>query len=532
MAYRQASTGNIDPAIFQGTNPLKALADYGQAYYDKKDERARLLAADAREQAKFDMQKQQYADAQAAKVAGAEYLNAIRQSTDKALTTQQDAEFDDKILNAPDTGKPLTPQEVAAFKAELSAAQEKTRKDPLAMMGIAQGVAVPANINAESASTMLGRVLDPYEKQYQINETHRLATDRDAAAHKKALEVAGLQHKNAMTQLEHQAQLTNDKTSYVRLDDKGNVAEVLLGRDLGKRTPEEQQKFMTVDAWNVWEDNNIAKGKNNEKATVGLVLNEDGDYDYAKPGDQGVRMFTVGDAEKLVKSSGKSGGSSNGSGGKASKTDVLSTITTEYAPKFDLFGKGDGEELIANSKYALALGVPPAQVKQMAEEASFTGSGWLGNRKADTDFYNTRNVTIVTKEGLHVPLGDAIEAAKIKGIDITKNGYVLSNKDIKDAVSAKNATSDEYGTWGSAGSTTPVVKKTQGMEMGNTLEQQNLLNAQQKVETGLRELFKNVPSGVGMSDSKKREVQRYYSNLDQTEKLYFDRKYGNPYHSL
>ena len=320
-----------------------------------------------------------------------------------------------------------------------------------------------ADLAPQTRLALLKEAEAPIEKTLDRRLTHEDRMSELQQQHKDRLSLEALSNTNANSRLEKEYGLKSDNMSFIKVDEATGKREVVLGKDLKTRPKEEQDKFTTLDAYEKLATLDINGNKIKAVHNVGVSMDEDGNYTYTKEGEAARFMLPVDEASKLV-GKGKSGGGGGGTaGGGKSKSDVLSSITTELAPKFDALGHGDGKTLIENSTAALALGVPPSIVKQLAEQASFEGSGWFSDRDASTAYYNKTGLTVITKEGEKVKLGDAIDAAKIKGVDVTAKGFTLSKSDLKKPTqAAKEADVDR--------SNIPApVTQTKGLEMGPSL---------------------------------------------------------------
>ncbi|NCB96996.1 MAG: hypothetical protein EOM36_01380 [Bacteroidia bacterium] len=291
----------------QVVNPLSTFGDDLQKFGVnlRQQELDRLAAerqanADKRAQEQLDMQKQQYADQQAAKAAGSKYMADLGRTLEAGVVSQADQ---DKLA-ALSQRQDISPEERAKqIDALLPKMSDAYQKDAGAQLQLMRGVIAAPTIDARDKVALYGSIADPLEKKLsraedtanrlaEIKEQDRLAGIRQQAGFTHSENLAKTANEKEM----ERARMLMSKETYIN-----NKGELIPGNIYMELKPEEQKE---------WANTGAKKDLLPPKAdkTYGVV-NDNGIYRAPKAGEKPTEFVEASVFNKIIDSDEKSTGS-------------------------------------------------------------------------------------------------------------------------------------------------------------------------------------------------------------------------------
>ena len=190
----------------QVVNPLSTFGDDMQKFGInlRQQELDRLAAerqanADKRAQEQLDLQKQQYADQQAAKAAGSKYMADLGRVLESGVVSQADQ----AKLAALSQNQTISPEERARqIDAMLPKMSDAYQKDTAGQLQLMRGVVAAPTMDARDKVALYGSMADPLEKKLDRTEQF---------ANQKTLQEMGDQKAIALARLNHDYRLAEQK---------------------------------------------------------------------------------------------------------------------------------------------------------------------------------------------------------------------------------------------------------------------------------------------------------------------------------
>lgn len=190
----------------QAANPLDSIGDdllkYGASLHQQELDRLAALRqanADKRAQEQLDLQKQQYADQQAAKAAGSKYMSDLGKVLESGVVSQADQ----AKLAAISQNQAISPEERARqIDAMLPKMSDAYQKDTGAQLQLMRGVVAAPTMDARDKVALYGSMADPLEKKLDRTEQF---------ANQKALQEMSDQKATALAKLNHDYRLAEQK---------------------------------------------------------------------------------------------------------------------------------------------------------------------------------------------------------------------------------------------------------------------------------------------------------------------------------
>ena len=233
----------------QVVNPLSTFGDDMQKFGInlRQQELDRLAAerqanADKRAQEQLDLQKQQYADQQAAKAAGSKYMADLGRVLESGVVSQADQ----AKLAALSQNQTISPEERARqIDAMLPKMSDAYQKDTAGQLKLLQGVQASPLLDTRDKVALLGSLANPLEKKLENDAVHVHRLAELDQAQKNALAVEALHNKNALARLDKEMELKLDATMYY--DPAKN--QYMYGKDLSKLPAEQRAAFKPLDVF-------------------------------------------------------------------------------------------------------------------------------------------------------------------------------------------------------------------------------------------------------------------------------------------
>ena len=209
----------------QVVNPLSTFGDDLQKFGInlRQQELDRLAAerqanADRRAQEQLDLQKQQYADQQAAKAAGSKYMADLGRVMEAGVVSQADQ----SKLAALSQRQDISPEERAKqIDALLPKMADAYQKDTGAQLQLMRGVVAAPTMDARDKVVLYGSMADPLEKKLDRTEQFANQKTLQEMGDQKAIALAKLNHdyRLAEQEAETKAQLSRfDKLEKAKQD--------------------------------------------------------------------------------------------------------------------------------------------------------------------------------------------------------------------------------------------------------------------------------------------------------------------------
>ena len=232
----------LDFARGQVVNPLDGIGDDLLKYSDSLKQQEQNKIANARAQEQLDLQKQQYADQQAAKAAGSKYMADLGRVLESGVVSQADQ----AKLAAISQNQAISPEERARqIDAMLPKMSDAYQKDTAGQLKALQGVQASPLLDTRDKVALLSSLANPLEKRIESDATHGYRMAELDQAQKNALAVEGLHNKNALSRLDKEMELKLDATMYY--DPAKN--QYMYGKDLTKLPAEQRAAFKPLDVF-------------------------------------------------------------------------------------------------------------------------------------------------------------------------------------------------------------------------------------------------------------------------------------------
>ena len=174
---------------------IRAFSDLNQQIAQQEQNKI----ANARAQEQLDLQKQQYADQQAAKAAGSKYMADLGRVLESGVVSQADQ----AKLAAISQNQAISPEERARqIDAMLPKMSDAYQKDTGAQLQLMRGVVAAPTMDARDKVALYGSMADPLEKKLDRAEQF---------ANQKTLQEMGDQKAIALAKLNHDYRLAEQK---------------------------------------------------------------------------------------------------------------------------------------------------------------------------------------------------------------------------------------------------------------------------------------------------------------------------------
>ena len=226
---------------------IRAFSDLNQQIAQQEQNKI----ANARAQEQLDLQKQQYADQQAAKAAGSKYMADLGRVLESGVVSQADQ----AKLAALSQNQTISPEERARqIDAMLPKMSDAYQKDTTGQLKLLQGVQASPLLDTRDKVALLGSLADPLEKRLDRDTKYGYDVKLQEAANAKALELERLRYdhdlKKIAAEKEAQKGLWKDKTEFDR--------EHTWMYD-PKTSEKKFYKDLTADERKTWIDNDTRK---------------------------------------------------------------------------------------------------------------------------------------------------------------------------------------------------------------------------------------------------------------------------------
>lgn len=268
-----------------------------ESIVDRYEKEEQNKIANARAQEQLDLQKQQYADQQAAKAAGSKYMADLGRVLESGVVSQADQ----AKLAAISQNQAISPEERARqIDAMLPKMSDAYQKDTGAQLQLMRGVVAAPTMDARDKVALYGSMADPLEKKLSIAEenANRLAEIKEQDKLAGIRQQAGFTHSENLAKIanekeEQRARLLMSKETYI--NDKGGLIPGNVYMDL---KPEEQKE---------WANTSAKKDLLTPKAdkTYGVV-NDNGTYRVPKEGEKPTEFVEASVFNKIIDTDEKS----------------------------------------------------------------------------------------------------------------------------------------------------------------------------------------------------------------------------------
>ena len=224
-----------------------------ESIVDRYEKEEQNKIANARAQEQLDLQKQQYADQQAAKAAGSKYMADLGSVLESGVVSQADQ----AKLAAISQNQAISPEERARqIDAMLPKMSDAYQKDTAGQLKLLQGVQASPLLDTRDKVALLGSLADPLEKRVERDATHgyrmaeldqaqKNALAVEAMHNKNALAVEALHNTNALARLNKEMELKLDATMFY--DPQKN--QYLYGKDVAKLPDDQRSGFKPLDVF-------------------------------------------------------------------------------------------------------------------------------------------------------------------------------------------------------------------------------------------------------------------------------------------
>ena len=170
-----------------------------ESIVDRYEKEEQNKIANARAQEQLDLQKQQYADQQAAKAAGSKYMADLGRVLESGVVSQADQ----AKLAAISQNQAISPEERARqIDAMLPKMSDAYQKDTAGQLQLMRGVVAAPTMDARDKVALYGSMADPLEKKLDRTEQF---------ANQKALQEISDQKAIALAKLNHDYRLAEQK---------------------------------------------------------------------------------------------------------------------------------------------------------------------------------------------------------------------------------------------------------------------------------------------------------------------------------
>lgn len=170
-----------------------------ESIVDRYEKEEQNKIANARAQEQLDLQKQQYADQQAAKAAGSKYMADLGRVLESGVVSQADQ----AKLAAISQNQAISPEERARqIDAMLPKMSDAYQKDTAGQLQLMRGVVAAPTMDARDKVALYGSMADPLEKKLDRTEQF---------ANQKALQEMSDQKAIALAKLNHDYRLAEQK---------------------------------------------------------------------------------------------------------------------------------------------------------------------------------------------------------------------------------------------------------------------------------------------------------------------------------
>ena len=291
-----AAMTNAQRGIAQAAMAADAIVDNAR----KEGELDLRAKAEDRAAQLFDMQKQQYADQQAAKAAGSKYMTDMSKVLESGVVSQADQE---KLAAISQDSRLSLEQKQQQIDAMLPKMSDTYQKNGAAKLQLLQGVTASPLLDTRDKVVLYGSIADPLEKSLsraednanrlaEIKEQDRLAGIRQQAGFTHSENLA----KSANEKEMERARMLMSKETYIN-----NKGELIPGNIYMGLKPEEQKE---------WANTGAKKDLLTPKAdkTYGVV-NDNGIYRAPKEGEKPTEFVEASVFNKIIDSNEKSTGS-------------------------------------------------------------------------------------------------------------------------------------------------------------------------------------------------------------------------------
>ena len=301
--YQAADPRLIAAAAGSGLGVLKTLGDVGsQMTADrlKEEELAMRMAADKRAQEQLDMQKQQYADQQAAKAAGSKYMADLGRVMEAGVVSQADQ----GKLAALSQRQDISPEERAKqIDALLPKMSDAYQKDAVAQLQLMRGVVAAPTMDARDKAALYGLMADPLEKKIGRAEdnANRLAEIKEQDRLAGIRQQAGFTHSENLAKIANEKENERARTLMSKETYVNSKNELIPGNVYMNLTPEEQKEWVNTSA-----KKDLLTPKTDKMYGV---INDNGTYRIPKEGEKPTELVEASVFNKIVENDEKSTGS-------------------------------------------------------------------------------------------------------------------------------------------------------------------------------------------------------------------------------
>ena len=421
----------------QVVNPLSTFGDDLQKFGInlRQQELDRLAAerqtnADKRAQEQLDLQKQQYADQQAAKAAGSKYMADLGRVLESGVVSQADQ----AKLAALSQNQTISPEERARqIDAMLPKMSDAYQKDTAGQLQLMRGVVAAPTMDARDKAALYGLMADPLEKKIGRAEdnANRLAEIKEQDRLAGIRQQAGFTHSENLAKIANEKENERARTLMSKETYVNSKNELIPGNVYMNLTPEEQKEWVNTSA-----KKDLLTPKTDKMYGV---INDNGTYRIPKEGEKPTELVESSVFNKIVENDEKSTGStlaktlSEFSSGGMFSTDHKAAATNAANEAGKLLNAGNVPLSKANSIINAAVlaakdkeGTFNKDVFDLAIQQGKLSKG-VGSSKKDDN--TTTTTTTTNKQDLKPPVVTEDEKARFDVLSGMSDRSLIEQKE-------------------------------------------------------------------------------------------------------
>lgn len=284
-----------------------------ESIVDRYEKEEQNKIANARAQEQLDLQKQQYADQQAAKAAGSKYMADLGRVLESGVVSQADQAKIGTIAAeanaAYDRGDKARYNVLQGQLAELvspsalKSMSDAYQKDAGAQLQLLRSVVAAPTMDARDRVALLGSIADPLEKKIGRVEDHanRLAEIKEQDILAGIRQQAGFTHSENLAKTANEKENERARTLMSKETYVNSKNELIPGNVYMSLTPEEQKEWVNTSA-----KKDLLTPKTDKMYGV---INDNGTYRIPKEGEKPTELVEASVFNKIVENDEKSTGS-------------------------------------------------------------------------------------------------------------------------------------------------------------------------------------------------------------------------------
>ena len=404
-----------------------------ESIVDRYEKEEQNKIANARAQEQLDLQKQQYADQQAAKAAGSKYMADLGRVLESGVVSQADQ----AKLAALSQNQTISPEERARqIDAMLPKMSDAYQKDTAGQLQLMRGVVAAPTMDARDKVALYGSMADPLEKKIGRAEdnANRLAEIKEQDRLAGIRQQAGFTHSENLAKIANEKENERAKTLMSKETYVNSKNELIPGNVYMSLTPEEQKEWVNTSA-----KKDLLTPKTDKMYGV---INDNGTYRIPKEGEKPTELVEASVFNKIVENDEKSTGSalaktlSEFSSGGMFSTDHKTAATNAANEAGKLLNAGNVPLSKANSIINAAVlaakdkeGTFNKDVFDLAIQQGMLSKG-VGSSKKDGNTTTTTTTTTTTdKQGLKPPVVTEDERARFDVLSGMSDRSLIEQKE-------------------------------------------------------------------------------------------------------